>query len=127
MGTKPAWKNALGYIAAFFVVVSVAASIGILMRENPIHVEFAKQCVMKNGSIRTLNGVTFCAHITPIPDMVWLGTRSMSEEEQYKFTHACMSAGGQKFDFSRDEYDIGCYKITIVEELGARNDYVPSN
>jgi hypothetical protein len=127
MHDRPAWKRFITSTAfiAFVVGFSVTVGVRAILRENPTHIEFAKECAVLDGRVQNLNGVTFCATIQTIPDVIYLST--MSKKEKYELTHKCLAAGGQMFDFSRNDFDYGCYTFTIFKELGARNDYVPNN
>ncbi len=129
MRIEPAWKKFLSTLmwsvaaaGGFFLIVGLAMA---FTQGNPNHTEFAKQCAIENGSVRKLNGVAFCVHIRPAADVIWLDASSASEK--LETTKACMQAGGIIYDFSSNTFDKGCYKITIVEELGARDDYVIDN
>ena len=107
------------------VLVTVGITFIVKVNENPTHIEFAKECALLDGRVQRLNGVTFCVTIRSIPNVVFYG--GMTHKEKYKTTHECHLAGGQMFDLSRKSFDYGCYKFTIFEELGARNDYVLHN
>ncbi|KKN34523.1 hypothetical protein LCGC14_0792730 [marine sediment metagenome] len=114
----------ISFMMGFLLTFGIRAIIKVSSTDpNPTHIEFAKECSLLSGFVREVGKNTFCIDIQPIPDIIFLST--MNKKEKYKLTHECMSAGGQMFDFSNNDFDYGCYKFTIFEELGARNDYVP--
>ena len=116
----PAWKRFITNLWFIGFVAGVLVTFGVrsILKENPTHTEFAKECATLDGSVRKLNGVTFCIDIQEIPDIIYFSR--MNHEEKYKITHDCVIAGGQMFDLSSNDHDYGCYKFTIFKELGAR-------
>lgn len=116
----PAWKRFITNLWFIGFVAGVLVTFGVrsILKENPTHTEFAKECATLDGSVRKLNGVTFCIDIQAIPDIIYFSR--MNHEEKYKITHDCVIAGGQMFDLSSNDHDYGCYKFTIFKELGAR-------
>ena len=105
------------------VVVASLLTIGAsaIFNTPELHKEFAKECAIAQGWVKKLNSTTFCVDIKTVPDVIWMA--NASGDDKYKITHECVIAGGVILDLSNNNNDKGCYKLTIIEELGARRDY----
>jgi len=111
-------------IACFFVFWILGAMCSAF-KSDPNHVAYQNACVLADGDVRKVDGAHVCVKLTPITEVRWHS--GLSTKESYEATQQCLALGGRIIDYSNNSYDTGCFRIEIIKELGARDDYRPTN
>ncbi len=121
---RPAWvdflKDAGGPIGVTVSIILGVLFVGWLlgaacsaMSDSPEEKAFDVQCQLVGGTVEKLYDHKYCANVSVIKEL------PVPEMETWK--RECKDLGG--YPYQRNFVD-ACYKIDIIEELGARDDYV---
>ncbi len=130
----PAWKKIFtvfepgGVVTLIIVIGIIALFVGLVMIiswSGGRTKQFATECTVLDGFVVDINEVTVCAAMEAVDGVLW--SEKLPDPMKYHVSHACRLAGGRMLNLSSQSHDIGCYKVTVFKELGARHDYRPSN
>ncbi len=121
---RPAWVHFLRDAGAP-IGVTISIILGVLfvgylltltcgvMGDTPAEQAFDVQCQLAGGTVEKLYGNKYCANVSVIKELPMPDTETWKRE--------CRDVGG--YPYQRNYVD-ACYKIDIIQELGARNEYV---